>query len=167
MKKIITVGCILIVLISGFIYARRTSPLFNLLFQPSDKYVPLAVKEVDLSKQGLKIQLPFKTKYPGSHQLDLEVERIDFGTPFKGHFLLDVCVKNKKNEPVISKKVAGPSSSFWGPQKKGFLLQSFVVPDQIGRGENGIVEVTITIPDANFANIYGSAKLAVNKGSDE
>lgn len=167
MKKPVVAGCILILLVVGFVCARRTSTLFNLLFPPSDMFVSLATKEADLTKPGLKIQLPFQPKYPGSHELDLEVEKLDFGKPFKGNILLDMSVKNKKGEVIITSKMTGPTSSFLGTERKGFVLQSFLVPDQIGLGEKGTVEITIITPDADFPRTYGNAKFAVNKGGDK
>lgn len=151
----------------GFISARRTSPFFNFLFPPPDKFDPLASAEIDLSKMGTKVELPFKPKYPGNHQLDLEVDKLDLGAQFRGRFLLDLQIKNNKNETVITGKVAEPSSTFWGNHKRGFTLKSFVVPSQIGLGENAVAEITIIKPDADFEKRYGHAKLAVHKGSDE
>ena len=165
-KKTIIGGCLIILIAVGFFSARRTSTLFNLLFPPSDMFISLASQDVDLTKTG-KIRLLFQPKYPGAHSLDLEVEKLDFGKPFKGKILLDVSVKNKKNESVINRRVAGPTSSFLGNQRKGFVLESFMVPDQIGIGEKATVEVTILTADPDLMGTYGSAKLAVNKGGDK
>lgn len=156
----------MVLIVISYIYARRTSTLFNLLLPPSDMFISLATKEADLTRTGI-VQLPFQPKYPGSHELDLEVEKLDFGKPFKGNILLDVSVKNEKNESVINRRVAGPTSSFLGNERKGFVLESFVVPDQIGIGEKATVEVTILTADPDLMGTYGSAKFAVNKGGDK
>jgi hypothetical protein len=167
MKKILIVLCVIVVLILGFLYARRVSPIFNFLFPPSDKFVPLAAAKLDLAKQGLKVELPFRPKYPGGHRLDLEVQKYDPEIPFKGKFLLNVCIKDQNKHAVINRTVSGPVTSFWGNEKKGFTLLSFVVPGQIGLGENGAVEIIILTPDADFAKTYGDAKFVINKDSDE
>lgn len=167
MKKPLLISCLVVAIIVGFISARRTSPFFNFLLPPSDKFVPLASAEIDLSRKGMKVELPFKPKYPGNHQLDLEVEKLDLGAQFRGRFLLDIQIRNKKNETVITGKVAEPSSAFWGNHNRGFTLQSFAVPGQIGLGETAVAEIRIITPDAEFAKIYGQTKLAVRKGADE
>jgi len=166
MKISIIFGCILVLVVVGYVYARRTSTLFNLLLPPSDMFISLATKEADLTKTGI-VQLPFQPKYPGSHELDLEVDKLDFGKPFKGKILLEISVKNQKGEAIISKKISEPASSFLGTEKKGFVLQSFVVPDMIRLGEKGTVEISVTTPDRDFFSTYGSAKFAVNKGGDK
>jgi hypothetical protein len=166
MKKSIIGGCIVVLVVIGYVYARRTSTLFNLLLPPSDMFISLATKEADLTKTGI-VQLPFQPKYPGSHELDLEVEKFDFGKPFKGKILLDIIVKNQKGEAIISKKINEPASSFLGTEKKGFVLQSFVVPDIISLGEKGTVEISVITPDSEFFGTYGNAKFAVNKGGDK
>lgn len=166
MKKTLIILSLIAALIFGFLLARRTSPVFNFLFPPPDKFVPLATTEINLAKQGLKTELPFEPKYPGEHQVELEVQRYDLGAEFKGKFLLNVCIKNQRNRVVINRNVAGPISSFWGNEKKGFVLQSFNVPRQISLGENGTVEVTILTPDVDFKQTYGDAKLVVSKASD-
>ncbi len=166
MKKSIIGGCILVLVVVGYVCARRTSTLFNLLLPPSDMFISLATKEADLTKTGI-VQLPFQPKYPGSHELDLEVEKLDFGKPFKGKILLDISVKNKKGEAIITKKITDPASSYQGTEKKGFVLLSFLVPDVIDFGEKGTVEISVITPDREFFSTYGSAKFAVNKGGDK
>lgn len=166
MKKTIIGGCILVLIVVGYIYARRTSTLFNLLLPPSDMFISLATKEADLTKTGV-VQLPFQPKYPGSHELDLEVEKLDFGKPFKGKILLNIIVKNQKGKAIITKNISEPASSFQGTEKKRFVLQSFVVPDMIEFGEKGIVEISVITADSEFFGTYGNAKFAVNKGGDK
>jgi hypothetical protein len=165
-KKTIIGGCLIILITVSFFYARRTSTLFNLLFPPSDLFTSLASQNIDLTKRG-KVQLLFQPKYPGAHDLDLEVEKLNFGKPFKGKILLDVSVKNEKNESVLNRRIAGATSSFQGNQRQGFILESFMVPDQIGIGEKATVEVTILTADPDLKETYGSAKFVVNKGGDK
>lgn len=60
-----------------------------------------------------------------------------------------------------------PYGSFWSAESKGFPLVSFDVPTDLGIGETGTIEVTVSVPDPDFPKTYGAAQLVVRKGTDE
>jgi hypothetical protein len=165
MRKIIIVAAVFGILLVVFTLARRNSPIFNFIFPPHDKFQPLAVKEVDLTRQGNTVTLQFQPKYPGNHGLDLEVENLDPGAQIKGSLTLSVIIKNNKNEQIAAKPAS--FSNFWSEKHKGFSLFTFSVPEAVKIGEIGTVIVTVTTPDIRFTEKYGSAHLVVTKGSDE
>lgn len=165
MKKFLVLGGILATVIAGSVFARRTSPLFNMIFPPQDIFQPLAKKEVDPTRVGKRVQLEFIPKYPGNHELDLEVEKLEEPGSLKGKLVLSVVMKNKRNEQVHGK--VRPYGGYWSSKSKGFPLLSFDVPRDIRIGEAGTVDITISTPDLEFGDRYGGAQLIVRKGSDE
>jgi len=165
MKKLLATICVIGMLIASLFYARRTFPCFNFLFPPQDMFQALASSQVNLALVGNAVLLGFKPKYPGNHELDLEVDKLVLGEPLKGKLVLSVLIKNQKKEQVKAK--VRPYESFWSPQSKGFPLMAFDVPKDIKIGETGTVEVTISNPDPEFFKTYGAAHLVVRKGSDE
>jgi hypothetical protein len=164
-KKAAVVIFVIALLVAGFFYARRTSPFFNFVFPPQDMFQPLARKQVDMALAATKLQLEFKPEYPGNHELVLEVEKLDPGVQLKGKLVLAVLLKNNRGERINTK--GRRYGSFWSATSKGFPLKSFDAPSDIGIGETGTVEVTISSPDPEFSKTYGTAHLVVQKGSDE
>jgi hypothetical protein len=164
MKKLLIIGSVVGIIIAGSFFARRTLPLFNMLFPPQDLFQPLAKKEVDITRPGTKVQLEFTPKYPGNHELDLEVEKLEEGS-LNGKFVMSVVITNEKSEQMHGK--IKPYGSYWGADSKGFPLLSFNVPEDISIGKTGHVEVTIATPDVEFARYHGATHLVVRKGSDK
>lgn len=165
MKRFTIIFCMIAISVGIFFYARRTSPIFNFVFPPQDMFHPLAKSESDMTQRGSKVQLEFKPKYPGNHELDLVVEKLDPGESLKGKIVLSVLLKNAKNKQINTKM--RPYGSFWSVESKGFPLVSFNVPTDLEIGETGTVEVTVSDPDPDFPKTYGAAQLVVRKGAHE
>lgn len=165
MKKAVLISSLIAVVVTAFFYARRTSPFFNLLFPPHDLFQPLTSSDVNVARVGDHVSLTFKPKYPGNHDLDLEVEKLDPGVVPKDLPGFSVMIKNSKGQPVKGR--VQPYGSFWSERFKGFPLVSFSVPEDIKIGERSTIEVSVSKPDLAFTKTYGSARLVVSKGSDK
>ena len=54
---------------------RRNSTTFNLLFSPSDLHSRLAVRTIDLAKEGEHYKVTFENGYPGLHWFAVQAEK--------------------------------------------------------------------------------------------
>lgn len=165
MRKLIVVVGVLGILVAVFMFARRNSPMFNFVFTPHDMFEPLAAKVVDLARQGNTITLHFSPKYPGNQCLDLEVDKLDPGSPIKSTLALSVTIKNGNGNQIQTKPAS--FSNFWSEKYKGFSLVTFRVPEDLKVGESVTVVVTVSSADTQFTEKYGSTHFVVRKGADE
>lgn len=150
--KIAIVALVSIVLAVAFgSYLRKTSPLFNLLFSPSDLYEPLAISEITVSEGGAKIAKEFSNKYPGSHTVGILVSNpTSVGESYDMDFTVKIQIAENgiiKEDKVISE----PYFPFWGAKSNsGIALLHYRVPDDLPLNSNQEVIVTIEKPSQLF-----------------
>lgn len=170
-KRIITASLVLVVLLGVFastVALRRHSPLFNLIFSPSDLYRPLAVTSIDLSQENAVYKVQFQNKYPGLHWIAIEVEKPNTTVEgYSGNFVLNLEVSDR-GATLVKETIKGPGSPFWGGMSRsGFAIHWFRSPNNLPLREPLTATVTVVRGDSAFQAKHGVSKLVVSKLSDE
>ena len=149
----------------GLQQLRKTSPLFNMLFAPSDWSVPLAVAGIDFNLQGKTTILNFENKYPGSYWFEVRVTNpIPETERYQSDFELLLEIK-REGKMIASEVIQGPGSSF-ADIEKGFAIFRYSSPNDLPLREPLEGSVTVIRADPKFASAYGEATLAIRKLAD-
>ena len=149
-------------------HLRATSPAYNFFFSPSDLYTNLASAKFDITNTGYSTQLPFSSKYPGNHWVALLVEEpAEHLKSYGDDFRVKIIIKN--GEETITEGVAN-NSRFWffgGPDRSGFALTTYRVPEHWLVGQNLVALAEVLKPSPSFQEKYGKQTIVVGKYSDE
>lgn len=164
---IIIAVCLLIIVISHK-YLRTNSPMYNLVFSPSDLYNSLADDAFNLSNERLTKEFKIVHKYPGHYCIALIVENpVGSGVKYDSVFLLNISfIKNDK--VVLARIVSDTSFWFWGgKEKSGFILMTYDTPRQLPVGVPLVAKIKVLKADSQFNFKYGLPKIIIRKLSDE
>jgi hypothetical protein len=161
---VVLIGMIL----GGVHYLQLHYPIFNFFFQPPGLFKNLASTQLDLGRSGSTYKLPFMTRYPGNHAIDLIVEKPEFQGIYAGKYELAVRIIDDHNNVLLQKKVLPPGSTFWGGQtNSGCSLMPFKIPANIPLRKPLLAEISVIRSDPDFEKKYGQVKLLIRKFSDE
>lgn len=167
-KRLIKIAVLIGLILGGVHYLRLHYPIFNFFFHPHGLYDELASTQLEIGQTGKAYKLPFTTRFPGNHAIELILEKPVFEGEYTGDYELAVCITDDKNNVLMQKKVLPPGSAFWGGQSNsGCFLLPFKVPANIPLRKPLLAEISVIRSDPNFEKQYGKVKLVIRKFSDE
>ena len=154
----------------GVYYLRLHSPIFNFFFHPKGLYDDLASTKLEIGRTGSKYGMPFETRFPGNHSVDLILEKPNIDGKYFGNYELEIRITNKDKKVILLKRIipTGPDYAFWGGQaNSGCSLLRFKVPSDIPLRKPLLAEISVIRSDTNFEKNYGNVRLVIRKFSDE
>ena len=161
----------LLSLIVGCSVVSHHSELYNVFYPPEDLYEPLASSAITFEQTGKILSTEFKAKYPGNHHIRIYIEN-PVPDPWSFMTYLQETLKAKVifriEDEVIYERIASNEFCYFieGPEKHGFELVRYKVPDNVPRNRTINVQVILLKVDKQFHARYGKTFAAIGKGSD-
>lgn len=156
------------VILGGVHYLQLHYPIFNFFFHPQGLYNDLASTQLEIGRTGSTYTLPFTTRYPGNHAIELILEKPEYPVKYAGNYELEIRIIDNKNKVLLQQIVLPPGSAFWGgPSNSGCSLVQFKVPANIPLRKPLLALISVIRSDPDFEKKYGKARLVIRKFSDE